>query len=303
MKIDDDYRSSNVEDRRGRGGGLGGSMGSGLKIGGGVSLPVILMVLLFTVCGGEGAADLGSVLNELDQTGGGSAQSLPDSTTTDNTGGSANDRYAQEFALVNTVLDETQEMWAEIFARSELDYPVSTLVVYEGGTSTAGCGFGQAAYGPFYCPADSKTYVDLAFFEQMRTQFGAGGDFAQAYVIAHEIGHHVQNALGLSGQVRQAQQSDPANANDLSVKLELQADCFAGVWAYDADRDGELALDDADIQEAIAAAEAIGDDNLQRQAGQNPNPESFTHGSSQQRVEWFTRGYRTGEPNQCDTFA
>ncbi len=280
-------------------------MGSGLKVGGGLSVPVIILVLLFTVCGGGDGSDLGSVLNDLDggTSGGGTGQSLPDQTTTDNSGGTASDRYAEEFALVSQVLDENQEMWSEIFTESGLDYPVSDLVVYEGGTSTAGCGYGQAAYGPFYCPADSKTYVDLAFFDQMRTQFGAGGDFAQAYVISHEIGHHVQNALGLSAQVRQAQQSDPGNANALSVQLELQADCFAGVWANDADRDGELGLTSADIQEAITAAEAIGDDALQRQAGQNPNPESFTHGSSEQRVQWFTTGFESGDPNACDTFA
>ncbi len=303
MKIDNDYRSSNVEDRRGGGGG----MGRGLAVGGGVSLPVILLVVLFTVCGGGNGADLGSVLEELDDSGGttttGGGGSVPDRSSTDNTSGSATDQYAEEFALVNRVLDENQQMWGEIFAESGLDYPVSTLVVYEGGTSTAGCGYGQAAAGPFYCPADSKTYIDLAFFDQLRTQFGAGGDFAQAYVVSHEIGHHVQNALGLSAQVRQAQQADPGQANDLSVALELQADCFAGVWANDADREGELGLTDADIDEAITAAEAIGDDNLQRQAGQNPNPETFTHGSSAQRVEWFTRGWRSGDPNECDTFA
>lgn len=303
MKIDENYRSANVEDRRGR--GAGGGMGTGLKVGGGVSLPIILLVLLFTVCGGGEGADLGSILNELDQGGGGSGsgQSLPNQTTIDNTDGASSDRYAEEFALVNQVLDSNQEMWADIFDQSGLEYPVSELVVYEGGTSTAGCGYGQAAYGPFYCPADSKTYVDLGFFEQMRTQFGAGGDFAQAYVISHEIGHHVQNALGLSAQVRQAQQADPSTANDLSVRLELQADCFAGVWANDADREGDLALTDQDITEAIEAAEAIGDDTLQRRAGQNPNPESFTHGSSAQRVEWFTTGYQAGDPNACDTFA
>jgi predicted metalloprotease len=310
MKIDTDYRSRNVEDRRGRGGRGGGGMGTGLKLGGGVSLPILLLVVLFTVCsGGEGGVDLGSVLNELDQGGGsggsttGGGTGLPETTTTDNSGGAADARYSEEFALVNQVLDDSQETWAGIFEQSGLDYPVSTLVVYEGGTSTAGCGYGQAAYGPFYCPADSRTYVDLAFFDQLQQQFGAGGDFAQAYVIAHEIGHHVQNALGLSAQVRQAQQSDPANANDLSVRLELQADCFAGIWANDEERDGDLRIDDQDIQEAVEAAAAIGDDNIQRQSGRNPNPESFTHGSSAQRVEWFRRGFQSGDPNDCDTFA
>ncbi|MBY5164389.1 neutral zinc metallopeptidase [Salsipaludibacter albus] len=288
MKIDPNYRSDNVTDRRGMG-------GTAMKVGGGLSIPVIIMVLLFTVFGGD-SGDLGGVLNEL-------GQPAPDAGgATGSAIDPANDPDSQELAIVSYVLDDSQALWADVFEASGMDYPTSQLVVYEGGTSTSGCGYGQSAAGPFYCPADSTTYIDLGFFELMEQRFGAEGDFAQAYVVAHEIGHHVQNALGLSSQVRQQQQANPSEANDLSVKLELQADCLAGVWANSADQEGELGITAADIDEAIAAAEAIGDDALQRQAGQNPNPESFTHGSSAQRVEWFTTGYETGDPNACDTF-
>lgn len=298
MKYKPGYRSRNVEDRRAAGGGRGGGGGRALRIGGGVSLPVILLVTLFTVCSGGDGGDLGSTLPQMQESqqqdqGQGFDASAP---TID----PAQDPENEQVSFISFAFDDIQATWQEIFAASELGYQPTTMVLYRQGTSTAGCGYGQAAYGPFYCPADSKTYVDLGFFDQLASRFGAAGDFAQAYVIAHEVGHHVQNQLGISTQVRQQQQTDPGSANDLSVAMELQADCFAGVWAYSAYEDG--LTESGDVEEAIVAAEAIGDDNIQAQAGQPVNPETFTHGSSEQRVQWFTTGYETGDPNQCNTF-
>jgi hypothetical protein len=171
--------------------------------------------------------------------------------------------------------------------------------LYRQATSTA-CGYGQAASGPFYCPGDGKVYLDLSFFDELHRRFGAPGDFAQAYVVAHEVGHHVQNLLGMERQVRQAQQQRPDQANALSVRMELQADCYAGVWGHAAAQKGMLEVDDVD--EGLRAAASIGDDRIQRQSGGVVHPESFTHGSSEQRVQWFRRGLQSGDPNQCDTF-
>ena len=187
------------------------------------------------------------------------------------------------------VFNDAQDMWAQ----SVKGYERAELVLYSGRTSTSGCGLGSAAAGPFYCPADKRVYLDLSFFRQMERQLGAGGDFAWAYVIGHEVGHHVQNVVGTSDDVRRLQGENPDEANELSVKLELQADCYAGVWA----RSVFDQLEDGDIREAMDAAEAVGDDSLG-----NDNPDSFTHGSSAQRMEWFDRGRRAGQPADCDTF-
>jgi predicted metalloprotease len=197
--------------------------------------------------------------------------------------------------FVSFVLDDAQSIWR----REIRSYPDARLVLFRGAVQS-GCGFAQAAMGPFYCPADQKVYIDLAFYEELRRRFGAPGDFAQAYVLAHEIGHHVQKVLGIEPKVRAAQQRQPRQANELSVRMELQADCFAGIWAHStAQRD---LLERGDVEEGLAAAAAVGDDRIQSMSGQGVNPEAFTHGSSEQRVAWFRRGFESGDPDVCDTF-
>jgi len=199
------------------------------------------------------------------------------------------------------VLADTEDTWREIFRQSGRSYEEPTLVLFSGAVRSA-CGMASAAMGPFYCPADRKVYIDLAFFEDLRRQHGAPGDFAQAYVIAHEVGHHVQNLLGSNDQVRSAQQGPgKADANGLSVQQELQADCFAGLWGNHAERSRQV-LEQGDIEEALNAASAIGDDRLQKQAQGYVVPESFTHGTSKQRVEWFRRGIESGDIERCNTF-
>jgi len=198
--------------------------------------------------------------------------------------------------FMDAVMGDNQQTWQQLLGAQ---YQSSALVLFRQATSTA-CGYGQSASGPFYCPGDGKVYLDLSFFDELHRRFGAPGDFAQAYVIAHEVGHHVQNLLGLERRVRQAQQQSPGTANDLSVRMELQADCFAGVWGHSAAKRGRLDVDDVD--EGLRAAASIGDDRIQRQSGGTVNPESFTHGSSAQRVEWFRRGLESGSPDACDTF-
>jgi len=207
---------------------------------------------------------------------------------------------AQLRELAGVVLADTEKTWANYFAKRNARYTPTTLVLYTGGTRTA-CGMGQAAMGPFYCPADKKVYLDLSFYEEMRTKLGAAGDTAFGYVIAHEVGHHVQNLLGILPQVHQMQQqAGKTEANKLSVKLELQADCFAGIWAKDAQR--QDLLEEGDIEEAINAAEAVGDDTLQKRSQGYAVPDSFTHGSSAQRMYWFKRGFESGDINRCNTF-
>jgi hypothetical protein len=206
---------------------------------------------------------------------------------------------ASEF--VRVVLGDTEDTWNEIFKKNGRDYPEPQLVLFSGAVQS-GCGLAQAAMGPFYCPRDQRVYIDLDFYRQLRDRFGAPGDFAQAYVIAHEVGHHVQTVLGVSDQVTAAQQqAGRRGANALSVRMELQADCFAGVWANHADTTRKI-VEPGDIEEALNAASAIGDDKLQRATQGQVVPESFTHGSSAQRMGWFKRGYESGDPNTCDTF-
>ena len=201
--------------------------------------------------------------------------------------------------FVSFVLDDAQGTWTRVFQQSGQQYQDAKLVVYRGATST-GCGYGDAATGPFYCPQDGTVYIDLSFYDDLRQRFGAPGDFAQAYVLAHEIGHHVQNLLGTSSQVRQAQEGDPGGANEMSVRLELQADCYAGVWG-NATQQRQI-LEEGEVDEALQAAAAIGDDRLQRQTQGQVTPDSFTHGSSEQRMTWFRRGFDSGDPRACDTF-
>jgi predicted metalloprotease len=198
--------------------------------------------------------------------------------------------------MLSVVLDSSQATWS----RTMSQYQPAKLVLFRDATPTA-CGLGQAATGPFYCPGDQKVYIDLGFFDQLDTQFGAPGDFAQAYVLAHEIGHHVQNLMGTEQQLRQLQSRNPSQQNRLSVAMELQADCYAGVWAHDAARAGML--EPGDIDEGLGAAAAVGDDRLQKMAGRGVSPESFTHGSSADRRKWFRQGYDTGDARSCDTFA
>ncbi|MGE0182953.1 MAG: neutral zinc metallopeptidase [Parvularculaceae bacterium] len=213
---------------------------------------------------------------------------------------SAEDQEAYDFSSV--ILAETEKTWTDIFAASGERYSPPVLVVYTGQVQT-GCGNGSAAAGPFYCPLDQKVYLDTSFFSELSQRFGASGDFAAAYVIAHEVGHHVQTITGISEQVRNAQSRvGREEQNHLQVMMELQADCYAGVWANHADKYSGL-LEDGDIEEGLRAASAIGDDTLQRNAGRRVTPESFTHGSSDQRVRWFTAGYRSGSVGACDTFS
>jgi predicted metalloprotease len=203
--------------------------------------------------------------------------------------------------FVSVVLADTEEVWTQLFQEQGQVYREPTLVIFRDAVESA-CGFQSAAVGPFYCPLDQQVYIDLGFYEQMRSRLGAPGDFAQAYVIAHEVGHHVQNLLGISQQVQRAQQrAGQEVANDLSVRLELQADFLAGVWAHHAQRNWQI-LEEGDIEEALNAAAAIGDDRLQKRSQGYVVPESFTHGSSEQRVQWFRKGFRTGDMNQGNTF-
>jgi predicted metalloprotease len=277
MDIGGRRRSGNIEDRRGM---TPGRTGIGLSVGG------VLFLLVLSFFGINPLPFLGLATQapqvEMQQP----AQPYQESP-----------EEAKLSELAGVVLAETEETWGRLLGGK---YQPTTLVMYSGMTPTA-CGNGQAAMGPFYCPEDNKVYLDLSFFDELDQRFGAPGDFAQAYVIAHEVGHHVQNLLGEAQQVHAAQQrSSEAEANRLSVMLELQADCYAGVWAADAAP--RLKLDPGDVEEALRAATAIGDDRLQRQAQGVVVPDSFTHGSSEQRVRWLKRGMETGDPGACDTF-
>jgi hypothetical protein len=271
--------SSDVEDRRGSTFG-----GRGLKLGLGGTLVVGLLSMLL-------GTDLFAVIGGGDPTvpSGGEASGPVSETPAE--------RERVEF--VSFVLDDLQQSWSSEFSRSGRDYQRAKLVLFRDAVDSA-CGMGQSATGPFYCPPDGKVYLDLGFFDDLASRFGAAGEFAQAYVVAHEIGHHVQNLLGVADQVRALQSRRPAERNELSVRLELQADCFAGVWAHST-KQREL-LERGDVEAALGAASAIGDDRLQKSAGARVSPESFTHGSSAQRVEWFRRGLEGGRPEDCDTF-
>jgi predicted metalloprotease len=207
---------------------------------------------------------------------------------------------AKEVQFVSFVLDTAEATWAKILpATTGTAWRNAKLVLFRDATQT-GCGVGQTAMGPFYCPVDQKLYIDLAFFDELRSRFGAPGEFAQAYVLTHELGHHVQHLLGIDASVRRAQQRDPSAANDLSVRLELQADCFAGVWGHATQ--GEGILEAGDLESGLNAAAAVGDDRIERQTTGHVNTDTFTHGSSAQRVQWFRRGFDSGQPKDCDTF-
>jgi len=287
MRLDDEAESRNVEDRRGGGGGFrvgGGSIGIGTII---VALAASYFFGINPMTIINGAQVLRG--NAPQQ------QAAPSNAPPANDAGSV---------FVRRVLGNTERTWQHIFrAQFNQDYPAPKLVLFSGGTQTA-CGMGQAAMGPFYCPGDRKVYIDLSFYRELRDRFGASGDFAQAYVIAHEVGHHVQNVLGIMDKADQARaRMTREQANALSVRVELQADCFAGVWAAVAQRENAKLIEPGDFEQGLNAAAAIGDDRLQQQSQGRVVPEAFTHGTSAQRQRWLRRGMSTGDLSQCDTFS
>jgi predicted metalloprotease len=279
MNLDEERESENVEDRRGFGRG-------GVAIGGGIgTLLIAVLALIFGVNpqqllnGGETADNPGPAT----QTGRAPARQEDDMTR-----------------FVRRVLASTEDVWGDIFKQSGRSYRPPTLVLFSDRTTTA-CGSGSAAVGPFYCPGDERVYIDLSFYDELQRRFHAPGDFAQAYVIAHEVGHHVQKLVGTSDKVTALEQrASEAQANQLSVRMELQADCYAGVWGHFAQQRGQLQA--GDVDEALRAASAIGDDKLQMQAQGYVVPDSFTHGTSEQRTRWFRQGFDTGDMRRCDTF-
>ena len=283
MRWEGGRRSGNIEDRRGRGMG-----GAGMRVGGLGMVVIFVLALILGV----------NPLQLMDMMGGAPAPtqvSVPQSAP----GAAKPADPAADF--VSVILADTEDTWSQIFAQGGARYEAPRLVLFEQATRSA-CGVGQAAMGPFYCPADGKVYLDLSFFRELDRRFGAPGDFAQAYVVAHEVGHHVQNLLGIAPKVHEMMQRvSREQANDLSVRLELQADCLAGVWAHHAHRQRQL-LEAGDVEEGLRAAAAIGDDTIQRRTQGHIVPEAWTHGSSEQRVRWFKRGMTTGQVNACDTF-
>jgi uncharacterized protein len=297
MKWEGNRQSENVEDRRDSGGGSGFSGGGfggllGSLLGSRLGVGTIVVALL----GGWalGISPL-TILGLLSGNGAPTAQAQQAPAHRP----PADDRMA---AFVSTVLADTEDVWTDVFKQGGATYRNPKLVLFRGSTATA-CGQGQSAMGPFYCPADQKVYIDLGFYETLQKQLGAPGDFAQAYVIAHEVGHHVQNLLGISAKVQEARgRASEAQGNALSVRLELQADCLAGVWAHHANNARQL-LEQGDVEEAMNAAAKIGDDALQRGSGHAVVPESFTHGTSAQRQRWFDKGLQGGSVKGCDTFS
>lgn len=276
MRWRGERQSSNVDDRR----GMRISKGAGIGGVGGIVLGLLALyftkdpTLLLQSLGGDGASTEAS---------GPYQESAAE---------------AESSGLIKVTLASTEDVWGQLFTQAGSQYRQPTLVLFSGVVNSA-CGTAQAAMGPFYCPGDSQVYIDLSFYDELKQRFGAPGDFAQAYVIAHEVGHHVQHLLGTSDKVHQAQQRlSEAEGNAMSVRLELQADCYAGVWAFHA----QQLLEPGDVEEALNAAQAIGDDRLQKQATGQVVPDSFTHGSSEQRMRWFKRGIEAGDVQQCDTF-
>jgi predicted metalloprotease len=276
-------RSSNLDDLRGSTGGRGLRVGGGLGLGGIAILLVIGLLtgqnplqILGSIAGGGGALETGAPPSQEEL-----ASEEP------------------QVQFVSFVLDDAQNTWRQLFSQHGEQYQDARLVLFRDAVDSQ-CGMGQSAMGPFYCPPDQRVYIDLGFFDELKRRFAAPGDFAQAYVITHEIGHHVQNLLGIERQVRAQQQRNPGAANDLSVRMELQADCFAGIWGHSTNQ--RQILEQGDVEEGLNAAAAIGDDRLQRQSSGRVSPESFTHGSSAQRVEWFRRGLSDGRIESCNTF-
>jgi uncharacterized protein len=292
MKWDDKGPSEDLEDRRGQSAGRGG--GGGFRIGGGrmgiggfLVLLVLSVVFKTDLTGALGGGGGGIPLPSAEPQG---APQAPVQS-------SAEEETLKKF--LSFVLDDTQDNWTRVFREGGAEYPRARLVLFRDGVNT-GCGGATSATGPFYCPADQKVYIDLGFYDELRRRFGAPGDFAQAYVLAHEIGHHVQNVLGTERKMRRLQQQNPGAKNELSVRLELQADCYAGIWGKHAQEAGRLEA--GDIEEALGAASAVGDDRISEMTGSTIRPESFTHGSAAQRMQWFKRGFQSGRMDACDTF-
>jgi predicted metalloprotease len=274
--------SSDIEDRRGEGGGgisFGGLSGAHLGIGG--TLVLVVLSFIFRT----NLFDSGSTAQP-----GAGAPSRPVSESP---------AESSQVEFVKFVLNDVQSTWEQILPKAGTPYHHTKLVLFRDLTQS-GCGTAQSATGPFYCPEDEKVYIDLAFFEELRDRFGAPGEFAQAYVLAHEIGHHVQKLLGTESKVRRLQRGDPSQTNPLSVRLELQADCYAGIWGHSTEQ--RKLIDDSDVSAGLQAAAAVGDDRLQRMANGRVSPESFTHGSSAQRTSWFKKGLSSGDPGVCNTF-
>jgi uncharacterized protein len=292
-------KSRDVVDIRGAGGRRGGGGGmplpGGLKrVGGGAGIIVVLVVVGLQLLGGSsgGGFDVGQVFGPAVQApGANDPQPIP--------AGEDPQRDLKDFSVY--VFEDVQRTWAGTFRDAGRPYDHAELVLYSGAVQTDGCGSATSAVGPFYCPGDKRVYLDLSFYEDMRRELGAPGDFAWAYVIAHEMGHHVQQQLGTSDRVDRETRESPDDANELSVRLELQADCYAGVWGSTVFKQGDL--EEGDLQEAFRAAAAVGDDRLQRQATGTVNPDTFTHGTSEQRRRWFDAGYESGDPAACDTFS
>ncbi len=287
-----------IEDRR-RAGGSRGKVAGGVVGGGGIIGIIIAIIVALTGGGGGSGFDIS---NAGFDTGAGPVQAGASGDAP------AVDPQAETREYVSALMADIQDTWAEYIERAGLNYTETKLVLFTDAVQT-GCGNATAGVGPFYCPApgDNKVYIDLSFYDELATRFQAPGDFAQAYVIAHEIGHHIQNLTGISDKVRQAQQQDPGNANEYSVRMELQADCLAGVWGYSANQrtteTGQPILEAGDIDEGLRAAESVGDDSIQSQAGMDINPETWTHGSAESRAKWFRQGFTSGDPETCDTFA
>ena len=279
MRWERGHQSGNVEDRRGAGGGMGGGRGLQVGLGGLVVLGLLSLAL---------GRDLVTPLLSGGSVAGGDPNSVA----------APGDEELVQF--VSFVLDDAQATWRAQLERRGQTYTDARLVLFTSQVSTA-CGEADSGTGPFYCPGDQQVYIDLSFYRELRERFGAPGDFAQAYVLAHEIGHHVQRLVGTEAQVRARQDADPSLENDLSVRMELQADCYAGIWASSTSQ--RQLLEAGDVEEAMRTAAAIGDDTLQRQAGGRVRPDTFTHGSSEQRMRWFRLGLSTGQMESCDTFA
>jgi predicted metalloprotease len=273
--------SDDIEDRRGQGGG--GFRPGGIHIGLGGMIVLLILSIIFK-------RDFFSLLS----TGGSGSD-----TTISQPDPVRDERERPLVDFVTFVLNDTQTTWTQILSAQNVDYRHAKLVLFRDVLDSA-CGMAESATGPFYCPEDEKVYIDLGFYGELRQRFGAPGDFAQAYVLAHEVGHHVQKILGMEEKYLQARRENPRVANELSVRLELQADCFAGVWGHSTQQ--RNILESGDVEEGLKAASAVGDDRLQRMATGRVNPESFTHGSSEQRMHWFTQGYKTGDVSTCNTF-
>jgi hypothetical protein len=287
MRWRDDGSSADIEDRRGQSaGGFRGLPGGGRLGLGGVLLLLLLSVIM--------KQDLFQLLD----TGSGPAGVGAPAASRDARPSSPEEERLVRF--VSFVIGDVQDAWTREFKELAQEYSRAKLVLFTDATRS-GCGFAESAMGPFYCPADAKVYIDLGFYRELKQRFGAPGDFAQAYVIAHEVGHHVQSLLGTEAKMRAAQRRMPGRANELSVRLELQADCYAGVWGHSTEQ--RKLLEAGDVEEGLGAAAAVGDDRIQRQTGGGVNPETWTHGSSKQRVEWFRRGFASGRVQDCDTFA